>query len=71
MTSHGIRMPQKLNVRNAVFTAISGVLVGIFNVNYVPVTSVQDALVTLLRSKRYPIFAIRDFNITPADQAKI
>lgn len=61
----GIRMPQKLNVRNAAFTAISGVLVGIFNVSYVPVVSVQDALVTLLRSKRYPIFAIRDFNITP------
>ena len=65
MNLMGIRVPQKLASKSAVFSAINGSLVGIFNINYKPVASVQDALALLLRSRREPVFAIRDFNITP------
>lgn len=65
MNLMGIRLPQKLSTRSSVYTAINGALVGIFTVEYKPVSSVQDALVLLLHSKLEPIFAIRDFNITP------
>ncbi|MCD7767488.1 MAG: hypothetical protein LUH06_01640, partial [Oscillospiraceae bacterium] len=66
MNLMGIRLPQKLNTKNSVYTAINGALVGIFIINYKPLSSVQDALVLLLHSKLEPVFAIRDFNITPA-----
>ena len=65
MNLMGIRLPQGMTVKNSVCTAISGELVGVFNLEYIPVTSVQDALVTLLQGRTRPIFAIRDFNITP------
>ena len=65
MNLMGIRLPQNMNVRNAVCTAISGELVGVFTIEYIPVSSVQEALVTLLQGRTQPIFAIRDFNITP------
>lgn len=61
----GIRLPKKLGSSTAVYTAINDSLAGCFSVNYVPVSSVQRALVTLLRGKTEPLFAIRDFNITP------
>ena len=65
MNLMGIRIPQKLTTPSSVYTAINGALVGIFLLNYKPIASVQDALVLLLRSGREPVFAIRDFNITP------
>lgn len=65
MNLMGIRLPQNMVAKNAVCTAISGELVGVFTLEYIPVTSVQDALVTLLQGRTQPIFAIRDFNITP------
>lgn len=61
----GVRLPQKLASKSSVFVSLSGVLTGIFTIKYVPVTSVQDALAGLLHTRREPIFAIRDFNITP------
>ena len=61
----GVRVPQKLSTHNAVCTAINGALVGIFMVNYRATGGVQEALVTLLHSNLEPIFALRDFNITP------
>ena len=65
MNLMGIRLPQNMAVKNAVCTALSGELVGVFTLEYIPVTSVQEALVTLLQGRTQPIFAIRDFNITP------
>lgn len=65
MNLMGIRVPRKLSSPSAVYTGINGTLVGIFSIEYKPVSSVQDALALLLRSSREPIFAIRDFNITP------
>ena len=65
MNLMGIRLPQNMVVKNAVCTALSGELVGVFTMDYIPVSSVQEALVTLLTGRTRPIFAIRDFNITP------
>ena len=61
----GIRVPKKISTRYSIYTAINGSLVGIFNMEYHATSSVQEALVTLLHSPLEPIFAIRDFNITP------
>lgn len=47
------------------FTSINGLFVASFKIKYVPVQSVQNALFGLLRTKIAPIFAVRDFNITP------
>lgn len=65
MNLMGIRLPRNMSAKNAVCTAINNELVGVFALEYIPVTSVQEALVTLLQSWSHPIFAIRDFNITP------
>ena len=61
----GIRVQKGSASNSAVYTAINDALAGVFEVNYVPVASVQKGLVTLLRGKIEPVFAIRDFNITP------
>ena len=61
----GIRLPQNLNVKNAVFTAMGGELAGVFAINYAPQASVMDALVSLFQTKVKPLFAVRDFNISP------
>lgn len=61
----GVRVPQKGMSRTAVFTAVGGKLVAIFNMKYTPSATVQAALLQLLRTRREPLFAIRDFNITP------
>lgn len=65
MTLMGIHLPSNMEARNSICTAINGELVAVFTMEYTPVTSVQDALVTLLRGRIQGIFAIRDFNITP------
>ena len=65
MNLMGIRLPQNLKSKNAICTAIGGELVAVFVIEYIPVTSVQEALVTLMRGRTQTIFAIRDFNITP------
>ncbi|MBR1659724.1 MAG: hypothetical protein IJ705_05355 [Oscillospiraceae bacterium] len=62
----GIRMPRKLTAPSAIYTAINGALVAIFEIEYEPVAQVQEALVMLNQSRLTPVFAARDFNITPA-----
>ena len=65
-----IRVPFRLVGENPVLLAIDGRLCGIFNVKYTAQPQVRKALTELIRSDRHPIFAIRDFNITPAMLAK-
>ena len=60
-----VRIPYRLVSPTTVLLAIDGVLYGIFNIKYTPDPKVRKALVSLMRSNRHPIFAIRDFNITP------
>jgi len=65
MNLMGIRLPQELSVKTAVFSAISNELAGVFAVNYTPANSVQGALLSLLSTRIIPLFAVRDFNISP------
>ena len=60
-----VRIPYRLISPTTVLLAIANVLYGIFNIQYTPDPKVRKALVSLMRSNRHPIFAIRDFNITP------
>lgn len=60
-----VRIPSKLVDGPCVLLAIDGVLFGIFNIKYRPDAKVRRALVSLMRSNRHPIFAVRDFNVTP------
>ena len=61
----GIRIPDEINMKNAVFTAINNRLVALFAVEYLPVNSVQGALISMLKWRIKLFFAMRDFNITP------
>ncbi|MBR6521074.1 MAG: hypothetical protein IKT47_00225 [Oscillospiraceae bacterium] len=65
MNLMGIRLPQNLDIKNAIFSAIDGELAGVFIINYLPSDAVQSALINMLHSKITPIFAIRDFNVNP------
>lgn len=67
MNLMGIRLPQDLQseAESAICVAISNELVGVFRMEYIPVKGVQKALELLQRGRTQPIFAIRDFNITP------
>ena len=60
-----VRIPFRLVDKTTVLLAIDGILYGIFSMNYEPLPQVRRALVELMRSNRHPIFALRDFNITP------
>lgn len=61
----GIRVRKGEGSNSAVYAAINDSLAGIFEIGYVPVASVQRGLTTLLRGRSEPVFAVRDFNITP------
>ena len=60
-----IKIPRQYIAKDAIYIAISEQLMGIFNIGYTPMSTVQSSLVTLLGSRGSPYFAIRDFNITP------
>ncbi len=61
-----VRLPQGLNVKNAVFCAIDGELAGIFALNYTLPDTVFPALEALMMEKVEPVLATRDFNLIPA-----
>ena len=60
-----IKIPFRLVDKTTVLLAIDGVLYGIFSLKYEASPQVRKALTELIRSNRHPIFAMRDFNITP------
>ena len=60
-----VRIPFRLVSKYSVLLSIDGVLYSIFNIEYTPDPKVRRALVSLMRSNRHPVFAVRDFNITP------
>ena len=61
----GVRVARGAASKTAVCTAINDTLAGIFEIGYAPVTSIQRGLLTLLRGGTEPVFAVRDFNVTP------
>ena len=60
-----VKVPYRLVDQTTVLLAIDGVLFGIFKINYTAQPEIRTALQELIASNRHPIFAIRDFNITP------
>lgn len=60
-----VKLPFRLVGKTSVLLAIDGVLFGIFTMKYEAKPQVRNALVNLMKSNRHPIFASRDFNITP------
>jgi len=66
MNLMGIRIPDSVNTKDAMFTVINDELSAVFLLNYIPANSVQKALVAMMRTKITMLFAVRDFNITPA-----
>ena len=60
-----VRIPFRLVDKTSVLLAADGILCGIFNMKYTAKPQVREALIELMRSNRHPVFAIRDFNVTP------
>ena len=60
-----VHVPYKLIDQCSVLLAVDNVLYGIFNLKYTADPKVKKALKGLMKSNRHPIFAVRDFNITP------
>ena len=60
-----VKIPYRLVDRTTVLLSIDGVLYGIFKIVYTGQPEIRSALQELIASNRHPIFAIRDFNITP------
>ena len=66
MRLKGIRIPENIDVNGAIYTAVNGKLCALFIVDHTPSDGVRSALLSLQNSRLNAIFAIRDFNITPA-----
>lgn len=66
MSLKGIQIPANIDVNGAIYTAVNGKLCALFIVEYSPSDVVRSALISLNRSRLRPIYAIRDFDITPA-----
>ena len=60
-----VRIPFRLVDKTSVLLSVDGILCGIFNMRYTAKPQVREALIDLMRSNRHPVFAIRDFNVTP------
>ncbi len=60
-----VKLPFRLVGKDSVLLAIDGILYGIFTMKYEARPHVRQALVSLIRSNRHPIFATRDFNVNP------
>jgi len=66
-----VRLPQTGLSETSVCIAIGGRLCGFFDMVYTQDARVAKALRELMRSTRKPVFALRDFNITPLLLQKI
>lgn len=65
MTLEGVLLMEKVNYDNYVYLAVDGAMLAIFEVSYIARKNVRDALTDLMLSDRKPVFATRDFNISP------
>ena len=61
----GVRVPDDTNIKSAIYTAVNNRLIAMFTVEYMPINSVQAALISILKWRVKLFFAVRDFNITP------
>lgn len=60
-----VKFPSRLVDMTTVLLAVDGIICGIFHLKYEANDRVRKALSELMRSNRHPIFAMRDFCITP------
>ncbi len=60
-----IHLPEKVTASTAIYTIVNGKLCGAFEMDYKATKSVKFALDMLLGDVGFPVFAVRDFNITP------
>jgi len=61
----GVRVPDDTNMKNAVYTAVNNRLIAMFTVDYLPINSVQGALISIMKWRIKLFLAVRDFNVTP------
>lgn len=62
----GVRLPRGTNVRQAVYVSINGELAGLFAISYQKGKGVQRGLRAVTAQGLRPIFAVRDFLLSPA-----
>lgn len=60
-----IHVPYREIAQTSVILTINGIVYGIFDIKYKADPKIRKALVSLMRSSRHPVFALRDFNVTP------
>lgn len=61
----GVHLPEEYKFKNCIYISEGAAICGMFEMTYTADESVKQALYTLMQSERHPIFAVRDFNITP------
>lgn len=66
MAQMGIRLPREIKLKTGVFLAVDKELVAVFAIKYMASDNVDAALQMILHNGIQPVFAVRDFNITPA-----
>ncbi len=66
MAKMGIRLPKDMNLKTGVFLAVDKELAAVFAIKYMASDNVDAALKAVLHNGIQPVFAVRDFNITPA-----
>ena len=66
MAKMGVRLPKDMNLKTGVFLAVDKELAAVFAIKYMPSDNVDAALQAVLHNGIQPVFAVRDFNITPA-----
>ena len=66
MAQMGVRLPREIKLPTGVFLAVDRELVAVFAIKYKASDNVDAALQAVLHNGICPVFAVRDFNITPA-----
>lgn len=62
----GMRIPADRDKNNAVYMAVGQKLYARYDLSYVPSNTVQRSLLSLVKTRISILFAVRDFNVTPA-----
>lgn len=66
MLRMGIKPPKSVHTNDVILTAINQEPAAVFALNYTVQPGIRRALNLLIRHKLVPVFATRDFNITPS-----
>jgi len=65
MRLQGIKIPTRRVSHTSILISVNGVVHGVFEINYKPSREIRESLAELISSDHHPIFAVKDFNITP------